>query len=431
MLFITFTQAGDSIPYIRNFARRSLEMSEDDARHLQEALTEDTTIDRMNLSELARQFHVDVKQLPVIVLTDNIKSNQALIVPTSAKDVFDQLVLLGGRANRHDFRGSLDEIDSDRFLPVSEMIHLNKTLANLLADFMSRVQLKLDPSDIAAMRWNNDAVSKSIQRLWEMKDSDNTIQERDDELMDYSSKRIAQISIPDSNVLHPFQIAEQKLLGAEDVSLDMLYTYNLLSTVLDSNEIAQHHPDPRIRRYDYSALSLYLGKIFENELSYSIVQQMRELIGIPMPDNYVKYYRSSIRFVVQTGNNKEVNLNNSNRRRTLWIAPSIGEARAAYDRLRLVTLGTSLTIQRQHEVLWGYLNSGRNAASHRDPVDREMFMQFFNNFTEFLDDGFFGQLIQIKNQVKGEDSGIIEEQSVLTPLGSAMECESFDGKGLF
>lgn len=399
-------------------------------QQLHASMEDNFGIEDIDLYDLARRLGVNKRQLPIILLTNNLRGNDAIVIKTTTKDVGKHLYWLAYYANLNDYSGSLDEIDPREFGPESYKLHYRKPIAEMFTEVLSHIQLKLR-HDHNAYQWNKGAISRGIQCLARMDDHDESVVIRDEELMNYAFDRIAQRASLNRNNEHPFQIAEQKLLGAEDVSLDMLYTYNLLSTVLDADEIAKHHPDFRIRRYDYSALSLYLGKIFENELSYSIVQQMRELIGIPMPDNYVKYYRSSTRFVVQTGNNKEVDLNKKDRRRTNWIAPSIGEARAAYDRLRLDMPGTSLTIQPQHEELWGYLNTGRNAASHRDPVDREKFMQFFNNFTEFLDDGFFGQLVQIKNQVRGEDSCIIEEQSVLTPLGSAMECETFDGKELF
>ncbi len=402
LLFITFTQAGDSIPYIGNYARRSLGMSEDEIRCLQEALAEDITMDRMNLSELARQFHVDVEQLPVIVLTDNIKSNQALIIPTTAKDVYDQLVLIGARANRRDFHGSLDEIEVDRIGPYTELIRFKKGIVNMLTDVMSRIQLKLDPSDRDAIRWNNDAVSKNIQRLWEMNDSDNTIQERFDELMDYSSNRTARLSVPRAGSPCPFQIAEEKMRGSEEDTLMVLNTYNLFSTLLDDNaEIQRHDPVHHLRRYDYSALSVCLGKMFENELSYSIVQQMRKCIGIPMPEFFGKYYQGQGSFVVKTDNDFKIDLNKSKSKRKIWVAPSIGDAKAAYEQLSRDFMERSLATLHRYVALWDDLNTGRNAASHRNPLDKGRFRRTFDDFSNFLDGGFFSELVRIKRQLRG------------------------------
>jgi len=165
LLFITFTKAGNSIPYVGEFARRSLGMTDEESGYLQEALAEDETMDYMDVSDLARQFHVDVEQLPVIVLTDNIKSNRALIIPTNSKDVEDQLVLLKYHAKKSDFHGSLDEIKVEQFGPYTELVRFKKGIVNMLTDVMSRVQLKLDSSDTDANRWNKEAVKENIIRL--------------------------------------------------------------------------------------------------------------------------------------------------------------------------------------------------------------------------------------------------------------------------
>lgn len=402
LLFITFSGVGNSVPFIGNFAHRALGMTEDEICHLQEALSENAALDRMDLSELARQLYVDIKQLPVIVLTNNIKSDQALIIPTNSKEVGFQLSQLAYLANRHDYHGSLDEIDVVKFGPSTEMIRFNTILANLLTDVLSRQQLKMDSSDRDAIRWNNIALESCIWCLREMEKGDKTEQEWENKLMEYIGKRIARLSLPKTNTLCPFQIDEEKMKDSEDDTLIMLNTFNLFSTLLDANgEIQRRGPVYQKRRYDYSGLSVCLGKMFENELSYSIVQQMRQCIGIPMPKCFGKYYQNTGSFIVNTGNNLQVNLNKCRSKQKIWVAPSIGEAKAAYDRLNRDFNGYSIAIQHEYEDLWVSLNIGRNAASHRTPMNKEGFRETYDDFTKFLNNGFFRQLIRIKQQMRG------------------------------
>lgn len=404
LLFISFTESGNSIPFIGRFAGRSLGMTEEEIRRLQEALTEDTTMDQMNLSDLARQFHVDVEQLPVIVLTNTIKSDQALIIPTNSKDVGYQLSQLAYLANDQIFHGSLDKIDAGRFGPYTEFVRFKKGVANMLTDVMSRAQLQSNPSDREAVQWNSAALHENVRRLDELVKGDQTEQEWENELMEYVYNRIIRFSAPDPNVLHPFQISEEKMVGSEDNTLKMLNTYNLFSTLLDADGMIQSHdPVYRKRRYDYSRLSVLLGKMFENELTYSIVQQMRQCIKIPMPQYYCKYCQGKNGVVER--NNLKADLNQCKYGK--YKPVSIGDAKVAYDILKNKPNepdGPSLTVLNpKSEKLWEKLKEGRNDAAHTSFVSCEDFIGTHKLFSRFLDDnGFFSQLVQIKRQLRGD-----------------------------
>lgn len=407
LLFIFFTKVGDSFPFIGKFDRISLGLTEEEIKKLQEALTKNTMTDRMNLSEMARQFNVDVEQLPVIVLTDNIKSDRALIIPTNSKDVGYQLSQLAYLANDPDFHGSLDEIETDRFAPYSELIVFKRCIVNMLTNVTSRFRLQRNPSDSKAIGWNREAVNENIERLDDLVKGDNTEQEWENELVEYVYNRIVRFSAPDPNVLYPFKISEEKMVGSEDDTLMMLNTYNLFSTLLDVNGEIQRLNRVYCRyQYDYSGLSVFLGKMFEKELNWSIVQQMRQCIGIPMPEYFCKYCRDRDRDwnCVVDCNDLEDKLNNSNKRKTYWKSPSIGGAKMAYNILINTPNARDLIkLDHENEVLWDNLREGRNDAAHHSCVSREDFIDTFKLFSRFLDDnGFFSQLVRIKQQVRGE-----------------------------
>lgn len=401
LLFISFTNA-QSLQGLNFYAHDKLGMKPKEIQHLLNVMEEDDGMDDMELYDLARRFGVNKWQLPVIVLTNNIKSNDAIVIKTSSKDVGDQLLRLTSLADREDYSGSLDYINPRDFGPQSQRSFFRKGIAEILSEVLTFLQLKKDPYDPEARHLNEKAVQRSIQRLYEMEDSDETLQERDDELLDYSSNRIAPISIPDSNDLYPFQIAEERMEGSEADTLVMLNTYNLFSTLLDANgEIQRRDPVHQYRRYDYSALSVCLGKMFENELSYSIVQLMRQCVGIPMPKYYGKFYNGPEQynypeqFVVA-----RVKLNDSTKRKA-WKAPSIGDAKVAYEQLKSdFSNPYVLNLDPSYEMLWDELKMGRNMASHRNPIDSRNFKNTYKKFCRFLDDGFFGQLIDIKRKLK-------------------------------
>lgn len=407
LLVITFTGAGNSIPFIGAFARRSLGMSEEEILDLQVALTEDATIDPMNLSELAQQFHVDVKQLPVIVLTKNIKSKQALIIPTNPKDVEDQLVLLKYHVNKRDFHGSLEEINLARFAPHTELVDFKRRIVDMLTDVMNRIELKWSPDDEKAIKWNKKAVEENVQRLNDLVKGDYTEEDWENELMELVCNRIAPIAHsqdPNSQISYPFWISEKKMVGSEKDTLTMLNTYNLFSTLLDVNgEIQQSNPDNHRRPYDYSALSVLLGKMFEKELNWSIVQQMRQCIEIPMPQYFCKYCKSKDGLVELGDKRADLNQCENNYKKP-WKPLPIGNAKMAYTILKESPQRPNCPplalLDPESVKLWGKLQGGRNEAAHHSLVSREVFIKNYELFCRFLDEGFFSQLVRIKRQLK-------------------------------
>jgi hypothetical protein len=181
----------------------------------------------------------------------------------------------------------------------------------------------------------------------------------------------------------------------------MLNTYNLFSTLLDADGMIQsHEPVYRKRRYDYSGLSMFLGKMFENELTYSIVQQMRQCIDIPMPQYFCKYCQDKDGVVER--NNRKADLNQcwcGN-----WRPLGIGDAKVAYDIIKSSPRARDLTVlDSENEKLWEKLKNGRNEAAHHSHVSREDFIGTHRLFNRFLDDnGFFSQLVRIKRQLRGD-----------------------------
>jgi len=190
------------------------------------------------------------------------------------------------------------------------------------------------------------------------------------------------------------------MVGSEANTLKMLNTYNLFSTLLDADGMIQSHdPVHQKRRYDYSGLSVLLGKMFENELTYSIVQQMRQCIKIPMPQYYCKYCQGKNSVVER--NNLKADLNQCKYGK--YKPVSIGDAKVAYDILKNKPNeqnGPSLTtLDSKSEKLWEKLKEGRNDAAHTSLVTSEDFIGTYKLFSRFLANGFFSQLVQIKRQL--------------------------------
>ncbi len=359
-------------------------------------------MDSMDLSQLAQQFHVDVQQLPVIILTENIKSKRALIIPTSPKDVEDQLVLLRYHANKCDF--SLEEINLDRFAPHTELVDFKRRIVDVLTDVKARLRLQSDSSDKEAQQWNNKAVEENVQRLDDLIKGDYTEQEWENELMELVCNLIASVRVSNSKDSYPFWISKEKMVGSEKDTLMMLNSYNKFSTLLDVNgEIQQSNPEDHRHRYDYSVLSVLLGKMFEKELNCSIVQQMRQCIEIPMPQYFCKYCKGKDGLVECGGLRADLNQYKKKYKKH-WKPLPIGDAKVAYKILKISPQRPNCpplaSLDSTSVDLWGELKEGRNEAAHDSWVSREAFIKNYKLFCRFLDDGFFSQLVRIKQQVK-------------------------------
>lgn len=86
----------------------------------------------------------------------------------------------------------------------------------------------------------------------------------------------------------------------EEVSKDYIFSYNTVAYSFLERPMMRSkgfiHEIPK----DYSPLGCYLGKIVEEEINASLVQYLRNLMGIRMPEFYRVYDRNSETCVVET-----------------------------------------------------------------------------------------------------------------------------------
>lgn len=186
----------------------------------------------------------------------------------------------------------------------------------------------------------------------------------------------------------------------DEYSVKLFDSYSFLSTITKA----------QAENLDYSGLTIYLGKIVENELHLSVGQMLRWAMGIDMPTYFNKYCRRKNRVIVKSGNQK-VDLNQS-------VSSSGYESRQ-----KGIPMGTLLTVYenmfyRPEEIypepdfdrlqeldsrllsfLRNFSSTYRNPAGHLDNNSKQTYEGAQKAFEEFINN-YLVQLYKIKQFIK-------------------------------
>ncbi|MBP5642848.1 MAG: hypothetical protein J6X10_01255 [Bacteroidales bacterium] len=403
MLFIAFFKDADSRENLNQLMRRVNHSQEDYSHCLAFMNDGDTQMDEFDLANLAMQFNINISQLPVIILTDDLSSDDYIVLKTTKNDIGYQLAQLAYYAASHrNHKINIADIDPNRFGIYIPQSRLKTSISNILASAIAKIRGRWGlHRNEEADKLNKQNLEENIRQLETIDDNDDsTLAERELAVMNYGANRFALIAQDAIGCLSSTQyiIDERKMRGACYESLVTLRTYNILTNLLNI-------PSKSTARYDYSVLSLCFGKIFENELATSIVQQMRQAIGIPMPQYYNKPYTYHLDSKINTDGD-DVDLNQSSN--GIYQAPTIGKTRMAYNKMIAEFEGEFEFYSPLHSfepgfvedgAIWDSLNRGRNKAAHRNPVNYHGFYNMFCAFNDFLD-RYFYDIVAIRNEVK-------------------------------
>ena len=365
--------------------------------------------DTIDIEYLARHFSVNLKDWPALVLTNDLRGTDAIVVKTSKEEISDQLVSLALKLEDCSTRISLLDLESAMQYPQSAICHCRKSIASILSDAFRRIRLHFHRDDIGALDCTVTAVEDNLHNLNSLDDSiDDAMAKRENELMDYAFNRSMQIWVSDFwrwksgnwEAADRFFININRIKGCEPETSSSLISYNILTHYFAKLNSDVNQED---YSYDYSTLSLYLIKVFENELASSIVQQMRQALNIPMPDFYLEPYLKGepLKFIVKT-EERVVDLNMIDKTSRCWIAPTLGDMQAAYK-----SMVNKYPLHRFNsdfvENIWGRLIYLRKLSLHRKPANWRVFGNTHRTFCRFLDEGYFNDLVSIKQEVNSKN----------------------------
>ena len=432
-LFITFIKKRD----------RWIEATRDEREYLKTLTLGEGKTDDFELQHLKQLFKVEEKENPVIILTTDLNSKTYAVIDTSTKIIEEQLEKIGEFCRcqekpqscqdpnfkrlvrdlqgykSYNWENYSDEISSfplplrysliatfsriqkrniesskDYLQELPNIIQFNRQLMDLIVALLQEIKIR----DIL--------IEKLIRRIYLKEQTEeqcdellSLLQER--ELFQKSTDIWFQELANAKIICLPQQEVDRKYL-INDISDEweqdsQIYakTHNELCRALLHNGNRENNND----EFDFACLSFYMPKIWENEINRSIVQKMRQLIGIEMPDYWFQYKQCDKNFHIECGN-KQVDLNNRYGSQNNWKAPTIGETKYAYDTLIREQRMDPIENNDLFSNLWGNLNNARNRTTHWEPIDMDTFMRTYGYFNQ-LKDQFFPTLMAIKREMRG------------------------------
>jgi len=149
---------------------------------------------------------------------------------------------------------------------------------------------------------------------------------------------------------------------------------------------------------DYSSVIIGYTKFFENEINVTLVQKIREHLGIDMPDYYLRHYPRHGYFIVRGEKNLNVDFNRGNRRTGKYIPPGLGQSLLSF---KTIMYDLNLDINEEQFVELGLqLNNIRNRVAHPEITSKED-LRVTERLLRKLDTiNIFEELIEIKQEIE-------------------------------
>ena len=336
----------------------------------------------------------DFMNLPLngsyLMLTDNICSNSFYKIPICANTIEDKFLLITKYCE--DEHNGVEHSPSDYqnlLFTLKAREHFNvDTLLDILIDYTaltSKINKNIDNE--TQYKYAKSVIIKLREKLREYEGED--FEERLFNL--FECVEIVNTQLFKSNPRLTRQPIEHYM---DDYSKKLFKTYNLLT------EITCKYTED----LDYSGLTIYLGKIVENELHLSVGQMLRWAMGIDMPTYFNKYCHGKI-VKVRSGN-QDINLNkrDESRQRSIPMGTLLNVYETMYnqpdevyptpDFNRLTKLNSDLL-----SFLKDFCRFYRNRAGHLDPNSKETYEGAKEAFKQF-GIRYIQQLYKIKEQIR-------------------------------
>lgn len=228
-------------------------------------------------------------------------------------------------------------------------------------------------------------------------------------------------------------IEENLIEGCDQKSAIYCSMFNALQTILtpEGQNVLKNNNIEKMAYSDLSALGLYIGKYVEQEINSSIVQLMRSIVGIEMPEFYCKRDCSFPihKDEVYTGKTTRLNekMPGSDRFDTLKPIP-LGDAYHACMQLvnedRSQFLGYEWIFEYRFKDIWRNLFIYRNRIAHAgDIISREDLIKNYELFLTFLKN-YMPLISELKRDLAPEGYFDTDESAAEQPHESSVEEET-------
>ena len=377
------------------------------------AISHYTIDDNLYQHALLEAFQISSTDLPAIVLTTSLESDQWFVIRVAdAPQCIQWLEVLRGYADdiAENFPVNIEDVLNKRVsqstangdwyavdgAPICELLSAVEAAAGLVKN---RSQL-FDDEDLEYTRSIFDEVCDRLINYIDINDS-----EDDEEKMKKEEKKGIIVSLvrylqalafnPDMRCPRTPNRNSSTGLGrmVEPETLRYIKMFKILSNNREMQDMEDH-----------TVLCSLIHKIFESEINASILQLMRKQIRIPMPDFYDKFFPDRKDCYV-----KNVNLNRylkGNPKK--YVSPGLGNACFAFNALSeeaefrglLSGYGISDCDREMLSNLWHCISEIRNREAHCQTITKEQYHEIRSAVTNVMTD-YLPTFFEIKKDLKG------------------------------
>ena len=375
---------------------------------------------------LSSTLNIPEENFPVILVTNNFSNKDFYWIKTE-EDVLDrQLSELGYIAKKYPetadnwsvakiiLKDRSDKFDVLRSFNFGNTI---ESLAKSLSDLLSLIIIsnrELNEDNLPKYELENAQIQakESIAKLektlvkYRKQNTDEEIQ--NEEVFDQVNKNIVSflslISRNYSNNLDFELKIPEKFLESDSSNL-LKASQKVLNALLNDDQ-ELHNILGSTNNYDYSPVGICFTKLFEIEISLSIVHWIRQLLGVHLPDYYKKYEEKiSANYIPDNLGiriTQKINFNKMNEKDFRWEPPAIGMSRVAFNSIRLKENYIQDFNYIDHDKLdifihkWKELTELRNTCAHVEPVSIDSVKKIIELLNEMNEIGIFEKLNKMK-----------------------------------
>ena len=378
---------------------------DDDVRNF---LIESEIDSEYELIKIRRIFKLESKKYPLLLLTNDINSNEYYAVPTSSENVVNQLFKItsfsesnNGCSMESDVKILVEELAGDAILKKGE-----KKIVELLTDIEAEHIGKKDKEETLEKKrkWRDDQKNKLIN---EIKSRENIYSDNDEidlvsevgESRYYSliDKDFPQVEdqLDIQNEDNQYIIDCNSMAGCEEETIDNMSVFNCLSRSVYNNDNVSY-------KGAIKSMCFCLGQMFEIEIIKSVVQKMRQALGIAMPGYFCLYFESKRRYYVEDLQDP-VNLNKFKKEgdEIVWEPPTLGQSKAAFksmidnNRINVSDVLSSDDFLQK----WTSITNCRNNSGHTKPIEQTTLDECWESFNVILRK-YLPSMIKIKKELR-------------------------------
>lgn len=371
-----------------------------------------TDIDSVEeMEKVRRLFNLNGFGFPLLLLTDSIRSNSYYVIPTSESSVVKQLFDIKSfcrsqygacKLQSPSVRQLVQSLDS-----TAVMRGCVKPIGRILADIEAEHIKRGDsPNEQRAKSiWRNKKILELKREIDWDRQSDEATTQKIDSLVDAYTPYVEYEHDSFNDQSNPYLLNPDRFEGCGEGTVNAMRQFNRMSC-----EYIRRINDYGGDTTTVTIMCSLLGRMFEKEIAYSIVQKMRESVGIEMPEYYCEYKPAAVDEYVVSNRFYSIDLNKYNENTHSLQYPELGPLKGIFiDMIVHEEIEVDeILASKQFTDLWDNMKNARNDTSHAMDINESLFEQAWTVFNIIWDD-YLPHMIELKNQLRNSSYGKIVE----------------------